>query len=192
MRISVEGNIGSGKSACVQALSRALEDVPCFPEPVEEWGEMLSLFYRSPADWAFLFGLRVLLSFAAPHREERCVVERSPLASRHVFSQLLYNDGLMNHHEWETFKEYHAVLGWKPDVIFYVDTPTDVCMERVRKRGRESESAIDIQYLKRLEFQYINMLRFADVPIIKFDGTLPEDTLHARIVAEAEKWLRGA
>lgn len=189
MRICIEGNIGSGKSGCVAALAKAFPSIPNFPEPVEEWADLLSLYYASPAEWAFPFSLKVLLSFRAPAREPTCVVERSPLASRHVFSQLLYNEGTLNCHEWELFKEYHDEVAWKPDVIVFVDTPAEVCLERIARRGRECEAAIDLQYLRRVEFQYANMLRYADVPVVRLDGTLPEADLHARVVEEAKARL---
>lgn len=189
MRICVEGNIGSGKSTALAALAAALPHVPSFPEPVQEWGELLDKYYAAPAEWAFAFSLRVLLSFREPARRDRCVVERSPMASRHVFSQLLYNDGVLNCHEWETFKQYHDVLAWKPDVIFYVHTPAEVCAERIRQRGRACEAGIDLDYLHRVEFQYANMLRYSGVPVERFDGTWPPDRLHAAMAARAAELL---
>lgn len=189
MRLCVEGNIGSGKSECMRVLAAAFPGTPAFPEPVDEWAELLALYYQNPAEWSFAFTLKVLLSFRAPAATAACIVERSPLASRHVFSQLLYNEGVLNCQEWELFKEYHDVLAWKPDVIFYIDTPVDECLRRIARRGREGEQAIDAAYLKRVEFQYANMLRFADVPIQRFDGSLPKAELHARMLEAAEGLL---
>lgn len=190
MRIAVEGNIGSGKSGCVAALAAAFPTVPCFPEPVEEWADLLKLYYASPAEWALPFSLKVLLSFRAPAATPTCIVERSPLASRHVFSQLLYNEGALNVQEWDLFKEYHDLLKWEPDLIFYVDTPPQTCLERVAARARRGEAGIDLEYLRKVEFQYANMLRFTDVPVVRFDGTLPPEQLHAQVVAKAGAALR--
>ena len=187
VRVCVEGNIGSGKSEALDALRLAFPNVAVFPEPVDQWGELLSLYYALPAEWALPFSLKVLLSFCEPAKVEDCIVERSPLASRHVFTQLLFNENVLNCHEWELFKEYHDVLAWKPDVIFYVDTPVDTCMARIQERGRECEKTIEAAYLKRVEFQYANMLRFADVPVVRFDGGVSKEDLHAAMVLEASK-----
>lgn len=189
MRISIEGNIGSGKSTCLAALAAAFPEVACFPEPVDEWAELLDLFYRHPAEWALPFNLKVLLSFRAPAAHATCLVERSPLSCRHVFSQLMYNEGTMNCQEWELFKEYHGVLGWEPDVIFFVHTPAAECLRRIGTRGRECEQGIDAAYLERLEFQYANMLRFANVPVVRFDGMLPPAELHAAVIKAASERL---
>lgn len=191
MRLSIEGNIGSGKSACVRALAAAFPNVPSFPEPVEEWGELLSLFYKSPAEWALPFSLRVLLDFRRAASADTCVVERSPMATRFVFSQLLYNEGTLNCQEWELFKEYHDILGWKPDVIFYIDTPAPECARRIESRGRPCEADIDQAYLGRIEFQYGNMLRFAEVPVQRFDGTMPETQLAEVVVKRARELFTG-
>ena len=182
MRVSIEGNIGSGKSTVIASLASSAHAhaFETFVEPVDEWGDLLDLFYSSPAEWALAFSLKVLMSFRAPAAHEgNCLVERSPLACRHVFSQLLYNDGSLTQQEWDLFKEYHDVLAWKPDCIVYVDTPVEVCMARVQHRDRVSERGLDVEYLKRVEFQYLNVLRFVDVPVVRLDGTLPRDQLHA-------------
>ena len=172
LKVSIEGNSGSGKSSVLAALATALPDCPVFTEPVDEWTDLLDIFYASPAEWGLAFSLKVLLSFREPAKRDMCLIERSPLACRHVFSQLLYNDGSLTQHEWDLFKEYFDLLAWTPDVIVYIETPVDLCMERIQVRGRAAEKSLDAEYLNRVEHQYTNMLRFVDVPIIRLDGTL--------------------
>lgn len=189
MRICVDGNIGSGKSGCLRALERALPGVPCLPEPLEEWGPDLDLFYANQPKWALHMSLRVLQSFAELGRLPTCIVERGPLACRYVFGQVLRNRGVMSCQAWDQLKEYHDALGWEPDVMFFVKTPADVCMDRVRRRGRECERDIDAEYLHDLDYQYGNMLRFLKVPVVEFDGTLAPAELHAAVVAKARELL---
>ena len=189
MRIAVEGNIGSGKTDALAALATAFPGMPVFAEPVDEWTDLIQLFYAAPSDWALAFSLKVLLSFRKAAGTPACIVERSPLATRHVFSQLLHNDGSLKHHEWELFKEYHDLLGWKPDAILYIDTPVDVCMDRIRQRARGGEGAIEEDYIRRVDFQYANMLRFVDVPVVRVDGTLPPGDLHAAMADAVRKLI---
>ena len=146
------------------------------------------MLFRS--DWAFAFALKVLLDFRrAP---ETCFVERSPQATRHVFAQMNYNDGSMNAHQWDLFKDYHDELAWTPDVVFFIDTPAAECMNRARRRGRTCERALDDAYLRKVEFQYATMLRYTDAPVVRFDGTLPPADLHAQMVDAARRCLDGA
>ena len=189
-RVCVEGNIGSGKSAALERLAALRPDLAVFPEPVEEWGDMLDLFYADPAAWSFAFNLRVLLSFVPPARAAEggrgVAVERSPLSCRHVFGQLAFNEGKMTQEEWALFKEYADVLGWAPDVIVYVHVPPEECLKRVEARGRPAERHVDADYLKRIDFQYETMLRYADVPVVRVDGTGDPEAVAAAIAEVAD------
>ena len=175
MRICVVGNVGAGKSVALEALAAAGYAVS--PEPVEQWGDLLDKMYEDPKKYGLAFSLRVLLDMhgvpdAAPDAEKGVVVvERSPLCNRHVFTQLLHNDGSLSTAEWDTYKDYHDLLAWRPDAIVYLDTPTDVCARRVEARGRPCEAGIDVQWLRRVEFQYETMLKFANVPVSRVAGT---------------------
>ncbi len=174
---ALQGNIGAGKSTVLNHLRAAFPAAHVFPEPVHEWAGILPLFYAKPAEWALAFSLRVLLSFTkVPAGGNLAIVERSPLANRHVFTQLLYNDNTMSREEWELFKEYSDELGWTPDLVVHVHCPPDICLQRVQGRARAGEETIDIQYLKRVEFQYDTVMRYVNCPVVRVDGsgTSPE------------------
>jgi deoxyguanosine kinase len=187
MRVCVEGNVGCGKSTALARLAELRPDLAVFPEPVEEWGDLLHKFYADPVQWALALQLRVLLSFGGRVAGASGVVERSPLACRHVFAQLLFNEQKITREEWDLLKEYCDVLGWTPDVIVYVHTPADECHARIARRGRPAEAGVDLQYLRRLEFQYETMLRYADVPVVRLDGTTSPDALAAAIAEVADQ-----
>lgn len=182
MRIAVEGNIGAGKSGVLEALagSDSGRFGKIYREPVEQWD--LDAFYENPKKHGLVFSLRVLASFDEPYRQDRCVVERCPLSCRHVFTQLLFNDGCLSQSEWDVFKDYADLLGWAPDAIVYVDTPAHVCMERIKGRGRACEAGLDLTHLRRLEFQYDTMVKYSNVPVVRLDGTLPREELHAAAI----------
>lgn len=171
MRISLEGNLGAGKSAALAALAGA--GVRVVPEPVEDWGRLLDAFYASPGTYGLAFSLDVLRGFAAraPDDGGLTVVERSPLANRHVFTNMLFNDGRLTPAEWAVYKDYHDALGWAPDAIVYLDVPADACLRRVAERARPAEAGVDLAWLRRVEFQYETMLKFANVPVSRVAGT---------------------
>ena len=193
--VSVEGNIGSGKSAALEALAARRPDLRVRQEPVDAWGELLALYYADPVAWSLAFNLKVLHSFVEARRPgvdgsgsscsgSSCsVIERSPGACRHVFGQLAYNDNHLGPEAWTVFKGYHDLLGWEPDAYVYIDTPPAVCFERMSTRGRECESGVTEAYLARIEFQYANFLKFTKVPVFRVNGARPPDVVAREVEA---------
>jgi deoxyguanosine kinase len=188
MSIAVEGLIGAGKSTVLRAIRRLVTDVQVFEEPIETWTEVLDNFYTKPREHSFLFGVTVLLGFAKKATlKPPVVIERSPATCRYVFNQTLFNDDLLSAGEWELFKElYDALTMFQPTHIIYIAVPVDTCMERIKKRGRECEKNISADYLRKLEYQYELMLRYAPVPVIRIDGTASQCDIEMK-VADAVK-----
>jgi deoxyadenosine/deoxycytidine kinase len=62
MKISIDGNIGCGKSSILERLCKDMR-YPVFLEPVKDWTSWLHLFYKDPARWGLSFNIKVLLSF---------------------------------------------------------------------------------------------------------------------------------
>jgi deoxyadenosine/deoxycytidine kinase len=175
-RVCVEGNIGSGKSSALEGITQ----LTVREEPIREWGNLLDLYYGDPATWSLAFNLKVLHSFydvSGAH-----IIERSPGACRHVFGQLSYNDNHLSPAAWDVFKEYHELLGWEPDAYVYIDTPADVCYARIQQRGRACEIGVTEEYLRRIEFQYHNFLKFTKVPVHRIDGLQDPQTIADEIV----------
>ncbi len=63
MLLSLEGNIGAGKSTFIKILQKNLINIyETIPEPVAEWqnisgkgGNLLELLYSDPKRWAYTF-----------------------------------------------------------------------------------------------------------------------------------------
>jgi deoxyadenosine/deoxycytidine kinase len=188
MIVSLDGNIGSGKSSVLHLL-RAEPDVCVFPEPVDEW-TLLPKFYEDRARYALPFSLQVLESFVdAPTRVDATargsvlVTERSPLTGREVFGKMLFNDGVLTDAQWDVYNAYYKKLGWTPHGIVYIDTPPAACLERVARRGREAEqTGVDLEYLVRLDRAHRVLLDHAGVPVEIVDGTLPPAEVASAVV----------
>ena len=58
--VSIDGNIGAGKSTILAELNNMGYHV--FPEDVESWGSFLEKLYVDPKRWAFTFQMRVIHS----------------------------------------------------------------------------------------------------------------------------------
>jgi deoxyadenosine/deoxycytidine kinase len=166
MRILLEGNIGAGKST-VGATLKASGLFDFVEEPVKEWktgfaSDMLDLFYHDMSRWAFTFQLVTMLTRKKTWEEilpltdhSRVVLERSIFTDRYVFAPNLHRLGVINDDEWQVYCRLWNFVAdsndVEPDCILYLRTPADVCLERIRKRGRSEESGITLEYLCQLE-----------------------------------------
>ncbi len=195
MRVSVEGNIGSGKSSLLTALQRH-HGHRVYLEPVQQWGEWLSLFYADPGRWGMTFNLKVLASFhdhytsiTQRRREGLLLFERSPHTCRHVFTTLQHADGHMNDAELALFDDIYHRLSWQPDLVLYVRTTPETCMRRIGMRARQAERAIAPDYVRRVHARHeaLFMGGFPTSEVCVLDGEQPPekvlaDALHALAV----------
>lgn len=156
-KISIEGNIGSGKSSVISRLCQDIR-IPVFLEPVDEWKEWLTLFYKNPGRWGMSFNINVLLSFNKwKNNDFFAVYERSPISNRYIFSQLQYDEGRMNILEKKMFEQLYDQLAWTPDIIIYIRTDPIVSMERMKTRARQCENEVPLEYLTAIHNKYENI-----------------------------------
>jgi deoxyadenosine/deoxycytidine kinase len=164
--ILLEGNIGAGKST----LGKTLAESGLFAfieEPVEMWqtgfaANLLDAFYSDMERWAFTFQITAFVTRAKTWKEvlaltdhTRVVLERSIFTDRYVFAKNSHQLGGMSDVEWDVYCGLWDFLVSnycvEPDCIIYYRTPSQVCVERMKARGRTEESEVSLDYLRRLE-----------------------------------------
>lgn len=169
--VSVEGNIGVGKSTFIETSKRLLDgmNVVFLSEPVGEWDKIhcntgeniLTKFYNDQVKYGFSFQMLALLTRAKQlqralieHQDKDfIVVERSILTDRDVFCKMLYDDKKINEIEHQIYLKYFNEL--LPDVVpsyhLLLQASPKVCLERIHKRKRKGEQNILIDYLTRID-----------------------------------------
>lgn len=156
--VSLCGNIGSGKSTLVSNLNQNQHAYNMVQEPISEMNDLLVKYYKDIPKWAFHLQCKVLLlynkiksSFSDTYSY---VVERSPIESKHIFAKALYNSGHLTKIEFQLYEEMYDCLGWSPDLIIYIRTDPQVCLERIKQRSRECETDIPLSYITQLHELY--------------------------------------
>lgn len=160
----VEGNIGAGKSTLLGLLEKSFQNIYVIYEPVDKWtniagSNLLGDFYSTPQRWGFTFELYSMFSKIKLLRDavlsdaEIIIMERSIL-SDHVFQNLSYNLEKIDLKELAILEEIRAFFYQdipKIDGIIYINTKPVECLQRIKKRKRNEEQNIDVNYLIQLE-----------------------------------------
>jgi deoxyadenosine/deoxycytidine kinase len=177
--ISLEGNIGAGKTTIIKRLKELYPNWHFIDEPVDVWtslkteegDNLLELFYHDKKRWSYTFQncavlMRMqLISGAINKWKDECardpsliannvfVTERSIETDYNVFASMLREDRCINDIEWTLYLRWYNTLKTSCSVsgIVYVDTPVDVCMDRIRERGRIGEDSISKEYMESLD-----------------------------------------
>lgn len=158
--ISIDGNIAASKSTVIAALNAA--GIPAVGEPVEEWEPLLKLFYEDQSRWATALHVKILSTYAEMYQKyastgQVLVCERSPWSCLHVFQSMLRADDIVGQQEHDAVMKLGSLIGM-PDVIIYLRTEPDVCVERQVKRRRTCEEGLSREYICRLHAQYEHVM----------------------------------
>ena len=165
--IVVEGNVGVGKSSFCEQLSRTRDGVVRnFPEPVDKpaFRTLLGRYYADPARWGFAFQMYALKERFKQHTLASelvangvDVIQDRSIYADGCFGRLVYMDKNMTREEWDIYAETFGCLKRflrYPDLMVYLRAAPELCHERTKKRGREEESGVPLDYLKRLHDEH--------------------------------------
>ena len=189
----VEGNIGAGKSTFLKIIKQYL-NVQVVVEPHERWQQvggtenLLDKFYHDPKRWAYTFQSyafvsRVMAQYAHAQTNPYAiqVLERSVFSDRYCFARNCYELGYMNALEWKLYQEWFSWLRdtyvVKPTGFIYLRTQPEICYGRLKKRSREEEATVSIDYIQSLHTKHERWLvdkvdgdaYMTDIPVLILD-----------------------
>lgn len=172
MIITIEGNIGAGKTSFAESLFKTLKNaghpVVYIPEPVDSWknvggANLLEMLYSDRARWTFLFQVNALLQMtdidkqALEYSKNGLVVvkERSAYSTSNIFIPLVseYISAAERHVldqlSTTTNRSLFSEINQTSDITIYLRTDPETCYLRVNKRGRPEEmnGRVNMRYL---------------------------------------------
>lgn len=169
--ISIEGNIGVGKSTFTNIL-KELPNVDIVFEPVDMWSNIkdnntdkniLETFYTDMPRWSYTFQnvayITRVMNMENRIRESKnayIFLDRSLETDKYVFEKTLHDDGLINDIEHNAynlwFDFYYNYVRPKQDVYrIYLNANVDTCYKRIHIRDRSGEEKVSKEYLSKLE-----------------------------------------
>lgn len=153
--ITLDGNIGSGKSTILDKLQKSHNQIVSF-EPIQEWEPYLENIYKNNTGY-FDFQFKVYLDRAFIQTKSNSIVymERSPKFTYETFVKV-YKDKI-THQEYNILEHLYDNVDQKynksviePVLYIYIQSSPTVCYQRIKERNRECEKEID--------FNLINLL----------------------------------
>ena len=171
--VSVEGNIGVGKSTFIDILKSKWDyegGCEVVPEPVDLWKNLvntdgkniLQTFYEDIPRWAYSFQNVACITRMMKMEEsirnsssKYIFLDRSLGTDKNVFEAMLHDQGQMNELEHQMYNLwcdfYHQYVRSQSNQIYiYLKASPETCASRIKKRGRVEEETIGLDYLKGL------------------------------------------
>ncbi len=168
--IAIEGVIGVGKTTLARRLAQTFQYQTILEDPGAN--PFLTKFYEDMRQHA----LATQLSFLFQRTQAIQPLRQSDIfAPLHVADFMLQKDPLfarltLNAEEYELYGKVYQQMTVdipRPDLVIYLQAPTDVLLSRIERRGVVSERRISADYLNKLNQAYSEFfLYYDDSPLL--------------------------
>jgi len=179
--ISIEGNIGSGKSTLLANVEKIFENnknIVFLKEPVDDWESitdengtsMLKLFYSDTKTHAFAFQMMAyisrlssMISAVKNNPDATIITERCLHTDKQVFAKMLFDSGNIKIENYKIYLKWFDtfVTEFPINKVIYVNTSPKICYDRIKRRSRDGENTISLEYLTTCHQYHQDMLNKA-------------------------------
>jgi len=161
--IAIEGPIGVGKTTLAKKLAQSL-NAELLLEGASE-NPFLEKFYQDPKSGALPVQLYFLFQRTRQLQELR---QGDMFAPNHIADFLMDKDRLfarvtLDNDELNLYEQVYNNLtidAPTPDLVIYLQAPSDVLLKRIRKRGVSMENTINEDYLNQLSSAYTDFFHY--------------------------------
>lgn len=173
--ISIEGNIGAGKTTLAHLLSRHFNARLVLEQFADN--PFLSRFYENPGQNAFPMELFFM---AERYKQLKELVHTKDLfqsitISDYMFSKcLLFAKINLPDEEFLLYQRLFEIIHQQlvqPDILIYLHAPVTHLQSNIRKRGRSYEQNISDEYLFNIQETYTHYIRQHNIKTLFVDAT---------------------
>lgn len=190
--ITIEGNIGAGKTTLAHLIAKKLNARLILEEFAEN--PFLAKFYENPGQYAF----PLELFFMA----ERYKQLKDLLHTKDIFQNVTVSDYLFTKcllfakvnlpsEEFRLYQKLFNIIHQQllhPDILIYLHAPVQKLQQNIKKRQRDYEQAIPDEYLFHIQETYTSYIKQHNIKTIFIDASNADflgNEKHLQIVLDA-------
>lgn len=190
--ITIEGNIGAGKTTLSTLLSRhygarlvleAFADNPFLPD-----------FYKNPSQYAFPLELFFM---AERFKQWKEVLQTPDMFQQITISDYLFTKSLLfarvtlREDEFKLYQRLFDIINpqiLQPEIIIFLNAPVKKLQENIRKRNRGYELSIPDEYLENIQNTYTQYLKQHNTKTLMVDASNADflnNPEHLKVITDA-------
>lgn len=184
--LTVEGNIGAGKTTLARMLAAHFESKLILEEFADN--PFLPRFYKEPEQYAFPLELFFM---AERYKQLKEVLQGKDIFQQGIVSDYLFTKSLLfakvtlPDEEFRLYQRLFDIINphlVQPDLLIYLHAPIKQLQQQIKDRNRSYEQNIPDDYLYKLQITYLEYIK--QHPI----RTLMIDVSHADFEHEPEQF----
>ena len=173
--ITIEGNIGAGKTTLAHMLAKHFDAKLILEEFADN--PFLPKFYEKPQQYAFPLELFFM---AERYKQLKDMLQTQDLFTNVVISDYLFVKSLLFakinllEDEYSLYQKLFEIINpqlVQPDLLIFLNAPVSQLQKNIKKRNRSYEQQIEDAYLQKVHDMYTQYLKQHAVRTLMIDTT---------------------
>ena len=190
--ITIEGNIGAGKTTLANVISNKLNGRLILEEFADN--PFLPKFYENPDQYAFPLELFFM---AERYKQLKELLHKQELFSSITISDYLFTKCLLFAkvnlpiEEFRLYQKLFDIIHQQlvhPDILIYLHAPVSKLQENISKRNRSYEQSIPDEYLFNIQQTYTSYIKQHNIKTIFVDASNADflgNEKHVQVILDA-------
>lgn len=173
--VTIEGNIGAGKTTLANILSQHFNSRLVLEEFADN--PFLPKFYEKPEQYAFPLELFFM---AERYKQLKDLLHINDLFQENTISDYLFTKCLLfakinlPEEEFKLYQKLFEIINpqiIQPDILIYLHSPVSKLQENIKTRNREYEQSIPDDYLLTLQETYTQYIKQHNIKTLFIDAS---------------------
>lgn len=190
--VTIEGNIGAGKTTLANILSKHYNARLVLEEFADN--PFLPKFYEKPDQYAFPVELFFM---AERYKQLKDLLQTKDMFQAVTISDYLFTKCLLfakvnlQNDEFRLYQKLFEIINpqiLQPEILIYLHTPVNRLKENIKKRNREYEQNIPNDYLFQLQETYTQYIKQHNIKTLFVDASNADfinNPEHIKIITDA-------